>query len=120
MHKTYNRNASCIHNAYNYYASRMHNAYNHNASRINNAYNHNASRQVEQQHEDGQFRDWQIIGSPITRDTQDIGLCGTKDSSRYRYRIAAMSEPGPTTAIYRVILDPVDPFGKEKRYVNLH
>lgn len=68
---------------------------------------------MEQQLEDGESRDWQVVGSPITRDTQDLGLCDIRPGSRYLYRVTALSDAGPTATLYRVTLAPSDGAGED-------
>lgn len=57
---------------------------------------------MEQQLENSAPREWQIIGSPITRETGDLGLCDFTPSRFYLLKMTATSDAGATTVLYRV------------------
>lgn len=64
--------------------------------------------QVERQVEDSPSNEWQIIGSPISRETRDLDLCDFPRGQHHLLKMTAMSEAGATTVLYRVMPPPLD------------
>ena len=58
--------------------------------------------QVEKQPEGSAVREWQVIGSSITRETLGIDLCDLKQEQFYLLKMTAITEAGSTSVLYRV------------------
>ena len=48
--------------------------------------------------------EWQVIGSTIKRDTEDIKLCNVSKHNSHLLKMTAYSDAGDTTVFYRVTL----------------
>ena len=57
---------------------------------------------MEQKEFDSTSTEWHIVGSPVTREVDDLHLCDLDPLKFYLLKVEALSDAGKTTVLYKV------------------